>query len=125
MVFKGTRRRTPLEIATVLECLGGDLNAFTDRELTCFHAMALSEHLDQALDVLSDLVLNPTFEKTQMERERKVLIQELTMVEDSPDEWIADSLFFHCVEKSAPGPAHYWYPRKYKKPVSGPDFKIF
>jgi predicted Zn-dependent peptidase len=101
MVFKGTERRTPLEIATVLESLGGDLNAFTDRELTCFHATALSEHLDQALDVLSDLVLRPTFPKAQLERERKVLLQELSMVEDSPDEWIND-LFFQAVWKDQP-----------------------
>jgi predicted Zn-dependent peptidase len=98
MVFKGTQKRTPLEIATVLESLGGDLNAFTDRELTCFHATALSENLDEALDVLSDLILHPSFPKNQIDRERKVLLQELSMVEDSPDEWITD-LFFQAVWK--------------------------
>lgn len=101
MVFKGTEKRTPLEIATVLESLGGDLNAFTDRELTCFHATALSEHLDEALDVLSDLVLRPLFPRAQLERERKVLLQELSMVEDSPDEWVSD-LFFSTVWKNQP-----------------------
>ena len=63
MVFKGTEKRQPLEIATVLESLGGDLNAFTDREFTCYHATVLSEHVDIALDVLSDLLLHPTFPK--------------------------------------------------------------
>lgn len=101
MVFKGTQTRSPLEIATVLESLGGDLNAFTDRELTCFHATALSEHLDQALDVLSDLMLRPTFPKVQLERERKVVLQEMSMVEDSPEEWIND-LFFETVWKDQP-----------------------
>lgn len=101
MVFKGTETRTPLEIATVLESLGGDLNAFTDRELTCFHATALSEHLDDALDVLSDLILRPTFARAQLERERKVLLQELSMVEDSPDDWISD-VFFQTVWKDQP-----------------------
>ncbi len=101
MVFKGTEKRSPLEIATVLESLGGDLNAFTDRELTCFHATALSEHLDNALDVLSDLMLRPTFARAQIERERKVLLQELSMVEDSPDEWISD-VFFQTVWKDQP-----------------------
>ncbi len=101
MVFKGTEKRTPLELATVLECLGGDLNAFTDREMTCFHATALNENLDEALDVLSDLVIRPTFPKEQLVRERKVLLQELSMVEDSPEEWISD-LFFGTVWKDQP-----------------------
>ncbi|MBY0372341.1 insulinase family protein [bacterium] len=101
MVFKGTEKRSPLEIATVLESLGGDLNAFTDRELTCFHATALSEHLEQALDVLSDLVLRPLFPRGQIDRERKVVLQEMSMVEDSPDEWIGD-LFFATVWKNQP-----------------------
>src|SRR3989338_4868792 len=79
MAFKGTEKRTPLEIATVLESYGGDLNAFTDREVTCYHATVLSEHLELAFDVLSDLMLHPTFPKKELERERKVLLQELSM----------------------------------------------
>ncbi len=101
MLFKGTEKRTPLELATVLECLGGDLNAFTDRELTCFHATALNENLDEALDVLSDLIIRPTFPKEQLVRERKVLLQELSMVEDSPEDWISD-LFFSTVWRDQP-----------------------
>jgi len=98
MVFKGTEKRSALEIATVLEGFGGDLNAFTDRELTCFHATVLNEHLGLAIDVLSDLVLRPTFDKAQLEKERKVLLRELMMVEESPDDWIHD-LFFQTVWK--------------------------
>jgi predicted Zn-dependent peptidase len=90
MVFKGTERRTPFEIATCLESLGGDLNAFTDREYTCYHATILSEHIDVALDILSDLVIRPTFPKDELDRERKVLLQELSMVEESPDDYITD-----------------------------------
>ncbi len=101
MVFKGTERRTPLEIATVLESLGGDLNAFTDRELTCFHATCLNNHVDQALDVLSDLLMRATFPADQLVRERKVLLQELSMVEESPEERISD-LFFQTVWKDQP-----------------------
>jgi predicted Zn-dependent peptidase len=101
MLFKGTERRTPLQIATVLESLGGDLNAFTDKELTCYHATVLSEHIDLALDVLSDLVLHATFPKDELERERKVLLQELSMVEDSPEEHVVD-LFFKSVWKDHP-----------------------
>jgi predicted Zn-dependent peptidase len=93
LAFKGTKTRAPQQIATVLEGLGGDLNAFTEREVTCFHATVLNEHIDIALDVLSDLVVNPTFPKSELERERKVLLQELSMVEESPEDSIYDSLF--------------------------------
>lgn len=93
LAFKGTKTRSPQQIATVLEGLGGELNAFTEREVTCFHATVLNEHIDIALDVLSDLVVNPTFPKHELERERKVLLQELSMVEESPEDSIYDSLF--------------------------------
>jgi predicted Zn-dependent peptidase len=98
MVFKGTRQRSSLEIATVLESLGGDLNAFTDREVTCYYSTVLSEHVDIALDVLGDLTLNPTFPKAEIELEKKVLLQELSMVEESPDDKIYD-IFFRNVWK--------------------------
>lgn len=101
MLFKGTETRSPLQIATVLESLGGDLNAFTDKELTCYHATVLNEHIDLALDVLSDLVLRATFPKDELERERKVLLQELSMVEDSPEELVVD-MFFKTVWKDHP-----------------------
>ena len=101
MVFKGTSKRSGLDIATVLESLGGDLNAFTDREVTCYHCTVLSEHVDVALDVLSDLTLNPTFPKGEIELEKKVLLQELSMVEESPDDQIYD-LFFRNVWKDQP-----------------------
>lgn len=101
MVFKGTQKRDALMLATVLESKGGDLNAFTDREVTCYHATVLNEHIELALDVLSDLVLHPVFDKAQMERERKVLYRELSMVEDSPDDWISD-IFFKSVWRDHP-----------------------
>lgn len=101
MVFKGTEKRTAIEIATVLESLGGDLNAFTDREFTCFHATALKEHLDVAMDVISDLVLRPAFERSDIERERRVLLREMSMVEETPDDWIND-IFFETIWASEP-----------------------
>lgn len=101
MVFKGTETRTPLQIATSLESVGGDLNAFTDREFTCYHATILSEHFEKAIDVLSDLVLHPTFSPKELDRERKVLLQELSMCEENPEEWISD-LFFASVFKKEP-----------------------
>ncbi len=101
MVFKGTEKRSNLEIATILESLGGDLNAFTDREVTCYHATVLSEHIDIALDVLSDLTLKPTFPKQEIESEKRVLLQELSMIEESPDDQIYD-VFFRNVWKNQP-----------------------
>lgn len=92
MVFKGTESRSPFEISSSLEALGGDLNAFTDREYTVYHATVLAADLALALDVLSDLVLHPTFPKTEIDRERKVLLQEMTMVEESPEEWVMNLL---------------------------------
>jgi len=101
MVFKGTQKRNALEIATVLESLGGELNAFTEKEVTCFYANALYEHLDVVLDVLSDIVCHPTFPKDQLERERRVLLQEHAMSEESPEERIAEE-FFKTVWKDLP-----------------------
>ncbi len=101
MVFKGTSKRTGLEIATVLECLGGELNAFTDREVTCYHATVLSEHAPIAIEVLSDLTLSPQFPKNEIDLEKKVLLQELSMIEESPDDKIYD-LFFRSVWKDQP-----------------------
>lgn len=103
MVFKGTEKRSAFEIATALEALGGDLNAFTDREVTCYHATVLSEHLPVAVDVLSDLVLHPSFPIVELERERKVLLQELSMIQDNPEEWIHDVHFQTIWPKDAIG----------------------
>lgn len=91
MVFKGTKSRNALEISTAIESVGGELNAFTERELTCFHSTVLSENLDIALDVLGELVTTPNFEKQEIERERGVLLQELAMSLDSPEECLLDT----------------------------------
>lgn len=101
MVFKGTEKRSAIEIVTALEGVGGDLNGFTDKEFTCYHAIVLSEHLEIALDVLGDLVFHPTFPKEEFDRERKILLQELRMVEESPDDWITD-IFLKEVWKGEP-----------------------
>jgi predicted Zn-dependent peptidase len=101
MLFKGTERRSPIQIATALERLGGDLNAFTDKEYTCFHATVLAEHLETALDVLSDLVIHPLFPRAELEREKKILLHELSLVEDAPDDWILD-LFLQTIWKDDP-----------------------
>ncbi len=93
MIFKGTKRRSPLEIAVSLESRGGELNAFTDREMTCYHAFSLAEDLPLVLDLLSDMCLSPTFPVDQLEKERHVLLQELAQIEDSPEETLGDTFF--------------------------------
>jgi predicted Zn-dependent peptidase len=88
MVFKGTRRRSAREIALSLESLGGSLDAYTSREHTSYQARVLDQHLSQALDVLSDLVLDPLLREEDLEREREVILEEIAEVEDTPDDLV-------------------------------------
>lgn len=90
MVFKGTARRSAREIALVLERLGGSLDAYTTREYTGYQARVLDEHLDIALDVLTDLVLEPVLRDTDLELEREVVLEEISTVEDTPDDLVFD-----------------------------------
>jgi predicted Zn-dependent peptidase len=90
MVFKGTERRTALEIAESLEALGGSLDAYTSREHTSYQARVLDEHLPVALDVLADLVLAPRLESDDLELEREVILEEIAQVEDTPDDLVFD-----------------------------------
>lgn len=88
MLFKGTERRSAREVAEEIESLGGSLNAFTGREVTCYHAKVLSEHLPIAVDVLSDIFLHSTFPDDEIERERTVILAEISEVEDAPDQYV-------------------------------------
>jgi len=90
MVFKGTETRDAYELALSLESVGGHLDAFTGREVTCFDARALDEHLDLAVEVLADLVLNPRLDPADVEKEKKVVLDEIHTYEDTPDERIHD-----------------------------------
>ena len=90
MVFKGTRKRSILEIAQSLESVGGYLNAFTGKEHTCYYARVLDEHVELALDVLADMVLHATFPVRELEKEKGVIIEELKQTEDDPDDIIHD-----------------------------------
>ncbi len=85
MVFKGTRHRTAQHIAREMDSIGGNLDAFTGKETICFNVKSLSEHVPIALDVLSDLVLNPVFASNDIERERGVILEEIKIDEDNPD----------------------------------------
>jgi predicted Zn-dependent peptidase len=86
MVFKGTRSRSAKQIALALEVLGGSLDAYTAREHTSYQARVLDEHLDQAADVIGDLVFRPVLRAADLKLERKVVLEEISMVEDTPDD---------------------------------------
>src|SRR6516225_8310287 len=85
MVFKGTKHRTAEAIARQVDSIGGNMDAFTAKECICFDVKVLDEHLPIALDILSDLVLNPVFEPAELARERGVILEEIKMDEDNPD----------------------------------------
>ena len=88
MVFKGTRRRSAREIALSLESLGGSLDAYTSREHTVYQARVLDEHLEIATDVIGDLVFEPVIRPTDLALERNVVLEEIGMVEDTPDDLV-------------------------------------
>ena len=88
MVFKGTERRSAHEIALSLEALGGSLDAYTSREHTVYQGRVLDEHLLEAADVIGDIVFKPTLKETDLALERKVILEEIAMVEDTPDDLV-------------------------------------
>lgn len=90
MLFKGTETRSSLEIARSLEDTGGSLNAFTDKEQTCFYARVLDNQVTLAIDVLSDMILHPALDPAEFKRERQVILEEIKMYEDTPDELVQD-----------------------------------
>jgi predicted Zn-dependent peptidase len=88
LVFKGTERRTTSDIARVIDLLGGDVDAFTGKEYTSFYAHVLDEQVDTAVDLLTDIVLRPNFTNSDLEMERGVILEEIKMVEDTPDDLV-------------------------------------
>ena len=90
LLFKGTERRTAFDIAKEIDSVGGTLNAFTGREYTCFYAKVIDKNLPLAIDLLSDIFLHPLMEPNDVEKERMVILQEIRMVEDTPDDYIHD-----------------------------------
>ena len=86
MVFKGTARRSAADIAAEMDAVGGTLNAFTAKECTCFYAKVLDEDLPLAVDMLADITLHPAMDEGEMEKEKRVVIEEILMSEDSPED---------------------------------------
>ena len=103
MVFKGTRKRRMHHIAQRMENVGGYLNAFTSKEFTCYYSRCLDEHLPRALDTVLDLVVNPVFPEKELEREKDVVLEEMKMYEDTPDEYVFDLLDKAIYGKDAMG----------------------
>ncbi len=90
LLFKGTERRTAFDIAKEIDSVGGTLNAFTGREYTCFYAKVIDKNLPLAIDLLSDIFLHSLIDGKDVEKERMVILQEIKMVEDTPDDYIHD-----------------------------------
>lgn len=88
MIFKGTRKRSAYQIAKEFDSIGGHTNAFTTMEHTCYHAKVLDSQAETMVDILSDIFLNSSFDPREVERERPVILQEIGMLEDSPEEYV-------------------------------------
>ncbi len=101
MVFKGTTTRTAEMIARQVDSFGGNLDAFTAKECVCFNVKVLDEHLGDAMDVLTDLVLNPSFNDTDVKKERGVIMEEIKMDEDNPD-YLVHEIFVQNFWKDHP-----------------------
>ena len=108
MVFKGTKSRTAEEIARQVDSIGGNMDAFTAKECICFNIKVLDEHLPIALDVLSDLVLNPVFADKDIDREQGVILEEIKMDEDNPD-YLVHEIFTQ----------NFWKDHPLGKPILG------
>lgn len=90
LLFKGTERRSAAQIAEEMDAVGGVINAFTSKENTCYYAKVLDENLPLAIDLLTDIFLHSTFDAEEIERERSVILQEISQAEDTPDDYVHD-----------------------------------
>src|ERR1039457_6073838 len=90
LLFKGTNRRNAHQIAREIDAIGGILNAFTSREYVCYYAKVLHRFLPKAVDLLADIFLNSQFDPEEIEKERKVILQEIGLQEDTPDDLVHD-----------------------------------
>lgn len=92
MVFKGTQKRSAKDFAQQMDAVGGNLNAFTGKDCTCFYAKVIDEDLDLAVDILADLTRNGVFDPVELEKERGVILEEIAMVEDTPEDLVHELL---------------------------------
>lgn len=92
ILFKSTERRTTKDIAVEMDALGGQVNAFTAKECTCYYAKVIAEHLPRAMDLLCDMLLNARVDEAEFEKERGVILEEIAMCEDTPEDLVYDLL---------------------------------
>ncbi len=90
--FKGTEKRSAFEISDEIDCIGAQINAFTAKDVTCYYVKCIDEHVDKSFEILSDIFLNSNYPKEEVEKERTVIIEEINMTEDTPDDLCIDKL---------------------------------
>lgn len=103
MMFKGTSTQSAYDIALSLESVGGHLNAFTSKELTCYYAHVLDEHIPKAISIIADILSNSLFAPEEMEKEKRVILEELSAVEETPEELIYDFFWEDLYQKHSLG----------------------
>lgn len=108
MLFKGTKTRNAKELAEAMESVGAQMNAFTSKEYTCYYAKSIDEDFELCLDVLSDMFFNSLFDPEEVEKEKNVILEEISMYEDSPDDVVQDLLV-----------SNLWKTHTYGRPVIG------
>jgi predicted Zn-dependent peptidase len=108
MLFKGTQRRSAEDIAREVDSVGGMLDAFTAKEMTCFNTRVLNEHLPKAFDVVADMVLDPKLAADEIEREKSVILEEISMTRDNPEDLVHELLT-----------QNFWQQHSLGKPILG------
>jgi len=110
MLFKGTSRRTARDIAETMDAVGGNLNAFTDKETTCYYAKVIDRHIPLAIDVLADMFLHSTLPDDELVKEQNVVLEEIRMYDDSPDDTLHDLFVRTMWQGSSLGEPTIGYP---------------
>ncbi|MGI6361104.1 MAG: M16 family metallopeptidase [Bacillota bacterium] len=113
MMFKGTPTRSSREISETLDAVGGQLNAFTSKEHTCYYAKCLAEDFALSLDLLSDMYLHSTFDEQEFLKEQKVILEEIKMYQDSPDDVASEQMI-----------RHLWAQHPYGRPIIGSEKSV-
>jgi len=96
MLFKGTDKYSAQELAAAMDGIGGQINAYTTRESTCYYARVPDYHLDKAIEILSDMFFNPRFDQADVDSERGVILEEIDMYEDSPEDMVVEKMLAKC-----------------------------
>ena len=93
MLFKGTTTRSARTIAEEFDRIGGDVNAFTSKEMTCYYTTVLGHHAPRALSILADMFFNSTFDEVEIAKEKSIVLDEIAAVEDTPDDDVDERLW--------------------------------